>query len=148
MYHERWEQELAIDEVKTHQRERPVLRSRTPAGVVQEMYGLLLGHSIVRVLMQGAAARRGLDPRRMSFTGTLKVLRCRLPECPGSRRGLGRWSKSLSAEVGEEILPERRDRINPRVNRRKMSHWLKKRPVHRNYPQPAKEFRQAIVLLR
>lgn len=42
LYHERWEEELAIDELKTHQRERPVLRSQTPAGVIQEIYGLLL----------------------------------------------------------------------------------------------------------
>jgi len=33
IYHERWEEELAFDELKTHQRERPVLRSETPAGV-------------------------------------------------------------------------------------------------------------------
>ncbi len=37
LYHERWEEELTIDELKTHQRERPVLRSQTPAGVVQEI---------------------------------------------------------------------------------------------------------------
>jgi hypothetical protein len=43
LYHERWEEELTIDELKTHQRERPVLRSQTPGGVVQELYGLLLG---------------------------------------------------------------------------------------------------------
>jgi hypothetical protein len=148
LYHERWEQELAIDELKTHQRERPVLRSQTPGGVVQELYGLLLGHYVVRALIQEAAQRRGLDPQRLSFTAAVKVLRCRLPECPGSRRGRGRWYESLLAEVGEEILPERRDRINPRVVRRKMSNWLKKRPEHRNYPQPVKEFRQAIVMLR
>ena len=67
-YHERWEEELAIDELKTHQRERPVLRSQTPAGVVQELYGLLLGHYVIRVLMQEAAATRGIDPRQLSFT--------------------------------------------------------------------------------
>jgi hypothetical protein len=55
LYHERWEQELTIDELKTHQRERPVLRSQTPAGVVQEIYGLMLAHYLVRVLMQEAA---------------------------------------------------------------------------------------------
>lgn len=125
-----------------------MLRSRTPAGVVQELYGLLLGHYVVRVLMQEAASRRGLDPERLSFTAAVKVLRCRLPECPRSRRGRGRWYASLLEEVGEEVLPGRRHRINPRVIRRKMSNWLKKRPEHRNYPQPAKEFRQAIVLLR
>src|SRR5262249_45194384 len=51
LYHERWEEEVTIDEIKTHQRERPVLRSETPAGVVQEIQGLLLAHYVVRVLM-------------------------------------------------------------------------------------------------
>ena len=63
LYHERWEEELTIDELKTHQRERPVLRSETPAGVVQEIYGLLLGHYVIRKLMCEAAATRGHAPR-------------------------------------------------------------------------------------
>jgi hypothetical protein len=147
LYHERWEQELAIDELKTHQRARPVLRSQTPRGVVQELYGLLLGHYLVRVLMQEAARRQGIDPQRVSFTGTLKILRCRLPECPRSRVGRDRWYQSLLSEIGEEVLPERRNRINPRVIKRKMSNWKKKRPEHRHYPQPSKEFHEAIVML-
>jgi hypothetical protein len=147
LYHERWEEELAIDELKTHQRERPVLRSETPAGVVQEIDGLLLAHYVVRVLMCEAARRNNLPPRRLSFTGTLKVLRCRLPECPKSRKGLRRWYEDLLAEIAEEVLPERRNRINPRVIKRKMSNWRKKRPEHRRYPQPTKKFRQSIVML-
>src|SRR5262245_35900699 len=48
VYHERWEEELTIDEIKTHLSGRPVpLRSKTPAGVVQEVYGLLLAHYVV-----------------------------------------------------------------------------------------------------
>jgi hypothetical protein len=148
LYHERWEEELAIDELKTHQRERPVLRSQTPGGVVQELYGLLLGHYVIRVLMQEAAASQGIDPRRLSFTATLKILRCRLPECPRSERGLPRWYADLVAEVAEEVLENRRNRINPRVIKRKMSNWKKKRPEHRNYPQPTKEFDEAIVMRR
>jgi Transposase DDE domain/Insertion element 4 transposase N-terminal len=148
LYHERWEEELTIDELKTHQRERPVLRSQTPAGVVQELYGLLLGHYVIRVLMQEAAAQHGIDPRRLSFTGTLKILRCRLPECSASRRSLSAWYRNLVAEVGEEVLEKRRDRINPRVIKRKMSNWRKKRPEHRSYPQPHKTFRDAIVMRR
>jgi Insertion element 4 transposase N-terminal/Transposase DDE domain len=148
LYHERWEEELTIDELKTHQRERPVLRSQTPGGVVQELYGLLLGHDVIRVLMQEAAASQGIDPRRRSFTATWKILRCRLPECPRSERGLHRWYQDLVAEVGEEVLEKRRNRINPRVIKRKMSNWKKKRPVHRNYPQPTKEFGAAIVMRR
>ena len=148
VYHERWEEELTIDELKTHQRERPVLRSQTPGGVVQELYGLLLGHYIIRVLMQEAASTQGIDPRRLSFTATLKILRCRLPECPKSESGLRRWYQDLVAEVAEEVLEKRRDRINPRVIKRKMSNWKKKRPEHRTYPQPTKEFGAAIVMRR
>jgi hypothetical protein len=148
LYHERWEEEITIDELKTHQRERPVLRSQTPGGVVQELYGLLLGHYVLRVLMQEAAVRQGLDPQRMSFTGALKILRCRLPEAPASRRGCRRWYHELVAEIAEEVLPERRDRINPRVIKRKMSNWRKKRPEHRHYPQPTKTFAESIVMRR
>lgn len=88
LYHERWEEELAIDEFKTHQRGRPVLRSETPArlpgrrgqaGVVQEIYGLLLGHFVVRKLMCEAASEAGCALRELSFVNTLKILRCRLP---------------------------------------------------------------------
>jgi Insertion element 4 transposase N-terminal/Transposase DDE domain len=146
LYHERWEEEVAIDEFKTHLRERAVLRSETPAGVVQEVYGLLLGHYVVRKLMVEAAATTGLAPRRLSFTGTLKVVRCRLPEVPKSGRGLGRWYADLVAEVAEEVLEERRDRVNPRVIKRKMSNWRKKRPEHCSYPQPTKKFRKSVVI--
>ena len=147
MYHERWEEELAIDELKTHQRERPVLRSETPAGVVQEIYGLLLGHYVVRKLMCEAAALADCGPRELSFVNTLKILRCRLPECPRTTRGLARWYSDLLSEVAEERLEPRRNRINPRVIKRKMSNWAKKREKHRHFPQPTKNFRRSIVML-
>jgi len=147
LYHERWEEELGIDELKTHQRERPVLRSQTPRGVLQEMEGLLLGHYMVRVLMQEAAAAQRIDPQRISFTGALKILRCRLPECPRSPVGQRRWRRELVQEIAQEVLPPRRNRINPRVIKTKMSRWKKKGPEHRRYPQPEKEFRDAIMVL-
>lgn len=147
LYHERWEEELAFDELKTHLRERPVLRSGTPAGVVQEIYGLLLSHFVVRKLMCDAAALNGLAPRQLSFVNTLKILRCRLPECPRAPVGLNSWYQNLLEEIAEQQLPPRRNRINPRVIKRKMSRWLKKRTKHRNYPQPTKTFRASIVML-
>lgn len=148
LYHERWEEEIAIDEIKTHQRERPVLRSETPGGVIQEIYGLLLAHYVVRILMCDAAATINVAPRRLSFTDSLKVLRCRLPECPRSPRGLNVWYENLLAEIAEQVLPPRRDRVNPRVIKRKMSRWHKKRSKHRDYPQPTKHFRKSIVMLK
>jgi Transposase DDE domain/Insertion element 4 transposase N-terminal len=147
LYHERWEEELAIDEIKTHQRQRPVLRSETPAGVVQEILGLLLGHFVVRKLMFEAATEKGIAPRRLSFTNSLKILRCRLPECPKSPTGIQSWLKNLKEEIGEEILEPRRNRINPRVIKRKISNWRKKRAEHRHQPQPRKKIEQSIVML-
>ena len=123
-----------------------MLRSQTPAGVVQEVYALLLAHYLVRVLMHEAAATQRIDPRRMSFTATLKILRCRLPECPASQRGTQRWYRRLVQELAEEIIEPRRNRINPRVIKRKMSKWPKKRAVHRRPPQPIKPFEETIVM--
>jgi hypothetical protein len=147
LYHVRWEEELAIDEFKTHEMERPVLRSQTPAGVVQELYGLMLAHYLLRCLMFEAAKRVATSPVRMSFTGTLKILRCRLPECPQSPQGRQQWWRHLLAEVAEENLPPRRDRINPRVIKKQQSAWPTKRPHHRRYPQPTQPFRDSIVML-
>jgi Transposase DDE domain/Insertion element 4 transposase N-terminal len=146
LYHVRWEEELTIDELKTHQG-RPVLRSQTPAGVVQELYALLLDHFVVRVLMFEAAQVAQVPPLSMSFTGTLKILRCRIPNCPRKRTALRRWWRNLIREVAEEVLPSRRNRINPRVIKRKMSKWKKKQPHHRNYPQPIHRFIDTIVML-
>ncbi len=148
LYHQRWEEELAIDEIKTHQMERPVLRSQTPAGVIQELYALLLDHYIVRVLMHEAAKQCGMPSRRMSFTATLKILRIRIPDCPRGSNRMRVWLQRVLQEIGEEVLPPRRNRMNPRVIKRKMSKWKKKRAVHHHYPQPTQGFRDSIVMLR
>jgi hypothetical protein len=147
LYHVRWEEELAIDEIKTHQIQRPVLRSQTPAGVVQELYALLLDHYVVRVLMFEAAQEAQVSPLSISFTGTLKILRCRIPHCPRKRVAQVRWWRNLVHEVAEEVLPPRRNRINPRVIKRKMSKWKKKQTNHRPYPQPTRSFAEAIVMI-
>jgi Insertion element 4 transposase N-terminal/Transposase DDE domain len=152
LYHVRWEQELAIGDVKTRQMERPTLRSQTPAGVVQELYALMIGHFVVRSLMAEAAAARPkpVAPAAVSFTAALKILRCRLPECPVDPRnsaGQRSWYQRLIEEIADEPLePRRRNRINPRVIKRKMSNWKKKRAEHRNYPQPTKDFAKSIVM--
>ena len=79
-YHERWEIETALDEVKVHQWAHPrPLRSKHPREVVQEVYGLLLAHLAIRTLMHQAALREDIDPDRLSFTGALRVLRRAIP---------------------------------------------------------------------
>lgn len=73
-YHQRWEVENTIDELKIHLLGRKThVRSQKPREVVQEIYGWLLGHWSVRVLMFQAATTAGVPPLRLSFTGTLRV---------------------------------------------------------------------------
>jgi hypothetical protein len=79
-YHERWEIETTLDEVKVHQWAHPrPLRSKHPREVVQEVYGLLLAHLAIRTVMHQAALQEGIDPDRLSFTGALRVLRRAIP---------------------------------------------------------------------
>lgn len=80
LYHERWEVEGVLDEIKVHQRGPDVvLRSRYPDGVEQEVYGFLLVHHAVRQVMHEAAAQAGTDPDRLSFTRSLRVVRRQVP---------------------------------------------------------------------
>ena len=80
LYHERWEIEGALAELKTHLRgARVVLRSKTPELVRQEFWGLLLAHFAVRGLMHEAALRAGEDPDRLSFSHAVRVVRRKLP---------------------------------------------------------------------
>ena len=75
-YHQRWEIENTIDELKTHLLARKVpIRSLKPREVVQEVYGLLLAHWAVRCLMVQASQQEGISPLRLGFTGTLQVVR-------------------------------------------------------------------------
>ncbi len=76
LYHERWELELAFDEIKTHTLEREeTLRSRTPARVYQEVWGLAIGYNLVRLAMARAAAEVGVLPIRISYRHALMRIR-------------------------------------------------------------------------
>jgi hypothetical protein len=81
LYHERWEIETTLDELKTHLRgSRIQLRSKTPELVRQEFYGLLLTHYAIRGLMHEAALRGKRDPDELSFIHAVRVIRRKLPQ--------------------------------------------------------------------
>jgi len=83
LYHERWEIETALDELKTHLRDREiVLRSKTPDLVRQEFYGLMMAHFAIRGLMHEAALKADEDPDRLSFLHAVRVVRRKLPLFP------------------------------------------------------------------
>jgi len=147
-YHERWEVEITIDEIDTHQRllDRP-LRSLKPVGVIQELYGLLIAHYAVRCLMHEAALQADLDPDRLSFVNAVEVIRHAIPEFQMTTpEQLPQLYNRLLRDIAAARLPARRLRSNPRVVKRKMSNFRLKRPEHQHWPQPAQSFRQAIVV--
>ena len=80
LYHERWEIETTLDELKTHLRgAQIVLRSKTPELVQQEFYGLLMAHFAIRGLMHEAALQADEDPDRLSFVHAVHVVQRRMP---------------------------------------------------------------------
>ena len=93
LYHERWEIETALDELKTHLRGgHIVLRSKTPDLVRQEFYGFMLAHFAIRGLMHEAALRGDVDPDKLSFIHAVRVVRRKLPHFvalpPSGQEGL------------------------------------------------------------
>jgi hypothetical protein len=102
LYHERWEIESALDELKTHLRgANIVLRSKTPDLVRQEFYGLMMAHFAIRGLMHEAALKADKDPDRFSFLHAVRVIRRKLPAFPrhsplstGTRFMIPCWTRS------------------------------------------------------
>lgn len=135
LYHERWEVELVIDEIKTHERvQHKVLRSKTPEGITQELYGIFLAHYLVRVLMAQAALKAGQDPDRLGFTeGLFHVcemidLALLLPSqaAPALR-------ERLYEKLVQHPLPVRKLRINRREIKQV---YNKYKPKKRDLPAP------------
>ena len=148
LYHERWEIEIDNDELATHQLDRPIeLRSRTPTGVVQELYGILLAHNAIRMLMHESARRVEIDPRRLSFIHAVRVIRETIPLMRAAKtEQLPRMYEAMLIHIAEGRLPPREDRINPRVVKVKMSNYRKKRPPDKGVC--VKPFRDAVVVLK
>jgi len=148
-YHERWEIEIVIDEVDTHQRlAARTLRSLKPVGVIQELYALLLAHYAVRFLMHEAALLAQVDPDRLSFVHALEVVRDAIPEFQMvAPEQLDQLYTRMLRDIASVRLPERRLRSNPRVVRRKMSKFHLKRPEHYHQPQPTLPLRRAVALI-
>jgi hypothetical protein len=130
LYHERWEIELGFDEVKTHTLEREeALRSKTPARIAQELWGLAIGYNLVRLAMARVAGRLGVPPPRISFRHALQLVRlCWLTGWLASPGVLPRRLETLDQELALLVLPERRARRYPRAVKIKMSNYPRKRP--------------------
>lgn len=134
LYHERWELELGFDEMKTHTLERAeALRSKTPARIAQEVWGLALGYNLVRLAMARVAERAAVPPTRVSYRHALQFIRLFwLTAWTMSPGVVPRRLDALHDELALLILPERRpQRRYPRAVKIKMSNYPRKRPQRR-----------------
>ncbi len=130
LYHERWELELTFDEIKTHTLEREeTLRSRTPARVYQEVWGLAIGYNLVRLAMARAAAEAGVPAIRISYRYALLMIRdfWRLAAITSGPGLLPRRIEHLHLDLASLVLPPRRPRRYPRTVKIKMSNYPRKR---------------------
>jgi hypothetical protein len=150
LYHERWEIEIGNDELKTHPLDRLVhLRRRTPCGVLQELYGILLAYHAVRYFMHVAALSVDIDPRRLRFIHAVRVLRETTPLMrTAATERLPFLYAAMIRPIAQGRLPPRDNRINPRVVKKKTSNFAKKRPEHCHPPQPQTSFEQAVRILK
>ena len=148
-YHARWEIEVTIDEINTHQRLVPQpLRSRTPIGVLQELYRLLVAQYAVRALMAEAATRADLAPTHLSFSAAVALIRVAIDDfhlvTPDQHAAL---SQRLLRDRAAHRLPPRAPLTNPRVVKRKMSTFKLKRGTPPPASQQLGAFQATIQLL-
>lgn len=138
-YHERWECELAHDELKTHLAAvaggtlDTTFRSITTTGVFQEVYGLFIAYNIIRELMAEGASLEGIPPRYISFVEALQVIRQAIPAFEEARSILELtqlWKRFRKDIASCKLDRPRRARRYPRVVKLKFVRFPRKRPVH------------------
>lgn len=132
LYHERWEIELGFGEIKTDMLERlETIRSKSPVGVEQEMWGLLLAYNLVRLEIERVAAELEVPPIRISFLAALREVveqwHFAAIVSPGT---VPTRLSTTTDRLRQFLLPPRRpDRVFPRAVKIKMSNYSRKLPT-------------------
>ena len=130
LYHERWELELAYDEIKTEMLEREeTLRSKSPPSVIQELWGIFIAYNLVRLEMERIANEIHLPPTRISFvtalTRIVDVWSWMAIASPGT---IPKHLLAYRLRLKRLILPPRRpNRSYPRAVKMKMSNYPRNR---------------------
>jgi hypothetical protein len=130
LYHQRWEIETAYCELKSSILGGRVLRARTPQGIDQEVYALLVCYQILRLAMADATSTQpGTDPDRASFTIALHTARDQLVKAAGV---IAAATIDLVGKIGrsvlDNLLPDRRLRVSPRIVKRAISKYNARGP--------------------
>jgi hypothetical protein len=130
LYHQRWEIETAYLELKSSILGGRVLRARTPAGIAQEIYALLTCYQILRIAITDAIeAAGGIDPHRGSFTIALSAARDLLTQAANVIAGtIIDLTGAIGRRVLDNLLPDRRLRVSPRIVKRAISKFQARGP--------------------
>ena len=131
LYHQRWEIETAYLEMKSTILGGRVLRARTPTGLTQEIYALLITYQLLRTAMADATATvPGTDPDRASFTIAWQAARDQLTQ---AARVIAGTVIDLAGTIGRHVLahllPTRRLRASPRIVKRAISKYQARGPT-------------------
>jgi len=133
LYHERWEVETAYLEMKSTILGGRVLRARTPDGIDQEVYALLVTYQALRTAIADAASTApGTDPDRASFTIALNTARDQVILAEGVTAGAAiDLAGAIGRAVLAQLMPARRLRTSPRVVKRAISKYNARGQVDR-----------------
>jgi len=121
LYCLRWCVEIHFREIKTTMK-MDVLRCLSPAMIERELQMHLIAYNLVRLVMQNAANIHNLPMRSLSFKGSLDSLKAYIVAMAGKKKN----KKTLAAVLEEmllciakDLLPDRPDRVEPRVKKRR-----------------------------
>ena len=135
LYHQRWEIETSYREAKARILDGRVLRARTPAGIAQEVYAVLIVHQALRTAIADTALSTagGVAPDRLSLTIALTAARDSIHNAASILTQSGTdLTGRIGAAVLDGLMPARRSRSSPRVTKRAISKHRAKGTVNRN----------------
>lgn len=123
LYRRRWRIETLLKQFKVNL-SADVLRSRTPEGVRKEVAARLIAINIVRTIMLEAALEAGIEPLRISFVSTVRILVAFAPRLATAPA----WQlldiyRAMLEEIASHQVPWRPDRIEPRMIKREVKHY-------------------------
>jgi hypothetical protein len=141
-YHLRWDIEISLDEVKTHLStvthgtQHTTFRSKSPRGVIQEAWGLLVAYNLIRGLMVDAGREHNVPHLDISFVGTVDVIRMAFPRIQSCMpRLIPLLRRTMLRDIADHLNPRpRRKRWSPRVVKQKVGTFPLKRG-HRSVPR-------------
>ena len=134
LYRARWNAELDLRSVK-QTLQMDILRCKTPELVRKEIWTHILAYNLIRTIMAQAATRHGIQPRTISFKGSLQFLEefqrlIDYQECLGRSHRMMLYQTLLDS-IASQRIADRPDRFEPRLLKRRPKHFaFLRKPRH------------------